>query len=157
MLVSSVIYWLVPGITFKASIVNAIPLSIISSAIAIPNFVVFTDHIVPSSFGYLFLDLGIVGLLGIVFTFILLYFISKNQLKVRFFILIAVLILLYASGKIMHFSSLVIIFTFGLILNNVKYIPIRWISKFIKFELLKENIEQFKIEQKQIIKNLYIH
>lgn len=172
-LVASVIYWLVPDVSFKASIVNAIPLSIISSAIAIPsvdkigdrkrefiiyesifsdifgilifNFVVFTDTIVPSSFGYLFLDLGLVAVLGIVFTFILLYFISKNQLKVRFFILIAVLILLYASGKVLHFSSLIIIFVFGLILNNVQYIPIQWISKFIKFDLLKENIKQFKI------------
>lgn len=172
-LVASVIYWLVPDISFKASFVNAIPLSIISSAIAIPsvdsigerkrefiiyesifsdifgilifNFVVFTDTIVPSSFGYLFLDLGLVALLGIVFTLILLYFISKNQLKVRFFILIAVLILLYASGKVLHFSSLIIIFVFGLILNNVHYIPIKWISKFISFNLLKENIKQFKI------------
>ena len=172
-LVASVIYWLVPDVSFKASIVNAIPLSIISSAIAIPsvdkigdrkrefiiyesifsdifgilifNFVVFTDTIVPSSFGYLFLDLGLVAVLGIVFTFILLYFISKNQLKVRFFILIAVLILLYSSGKVLHFSSLIIIFVFGLILNNVQYIPLKWISKFIKFDLLKENIKQFKI------------
>lgn len=172
-LVASVIYWLVPDISFKASIVNAIPLSIISSAIAIPsvdqigdgkrefivyesifsdifgilifNFVVFTDTIVPSSFAYLFLDLGLVVLLGIVFTLILLYFISKNQLKVRFFILIAILILLYASGKVLHFSSLIIIFIFGLILNNVHYIPIKWISRFIKFDLLKENIKQFKI------------
>lgn len=172
-LVASIIYWLVPDISFKASFVNAIPLSIISSAIAIPsvdqigdgkrefivyesifsdifgilifNFVVFTDTIVPSSFGYLFLDFGLVVLLGIVFTLIVLYFISKNQLKVRFFILIAVLILLYASGKVLHFSSLVIIFVFGLLLNNVHYIPIKWISKFIKFDLLKENIEQFKI------------
>lgn len=172
-LVASVIYWLVADISIKAAVVNAIPLSIISSAIAIPsveqiggnkrefivyesifsdifgilifNFVVFTENIVPSSFGYLFLDLGLVGILGILFTFILLYFISKNQLKVRFFILIAVLILLYASGKVLHFSSLIIIFVFGLILNNVHYIPIKWVSKFIKFDLLKENIEQFKM------------
>lgn len=172
-LVALIIYWLVPDISFKAAFVNAIPLSIISSAIAIPsvdkigdnkrefiiyesifsdifgilifNFVVFTDILVPSSFGYLFLDLGLVALLGIVFTFILLYFISKNQLKVRFFILIAVLILLYASGKVLHFSSLIIIFVFGLLLNNVHYIPIRWISRFIKFNILKENIKQFKM------------
>ena len=100
MLVAAVIYWLVPDITVKAALVNAIPLSIISSAIAIPsvdqigkskrefivyesifsdifgilifNFVVFTDKIVPSSFGYLFLDIGLVALLGILFTFILL-------------------------------------------------------------------------------------
>lgn len=111
-LVASVIYWLVADISIKAAVVNAIPLSIISSAIAIPsveqiggnkrefivyesifsdifgilifNFVVFTENIVPSSFGYLFLDLGLVGILGILFTFILLYFISKNQLKSDF-------------------------------------------------------------------------
>jgi len=172
-LVAAVIYMLVPGTDFKSSFVNAIPLSIISSAIAIPsaeqigeskrefivyesifsdifgilifNFVVFTEKIVPGSFGYLFLDLGLVAVMGIIFTFILLYFISKNQLKVRFFILIAVLILLYTSGKILHFSSLLIILVFGLILNNVQYIPVRWISKFIQFDLLKENINQFKM------------
>ena len=185
-LVASVIYWLVPDISFKASFVNAIPLSIISSAIAIPsveqigsekrefivyesifsdifgilifNFVVFNDIIVPGSFGYLFIDLALVGILGLVFTLILLYFISKNQLKVRFFILIAVLILLYASGKILHFSSLIIIFVFGLVLNNIQYISKRWISKFIHFDLLKENIEQFKvitIESAFLIRTLF--
>lgn len=185
-LVASIIYWLVPNITFKASFVNAIPLSIISSAIAIPsvdqigvekrefivyesifsdvfgilifNFVIFTDNIVPSSFGFLFLDLGLVSLLGIVFTLILLYFISKNQLKVRFFILIAVLVLLYTSGKLLHFSSLLIIFIFGIILNNVHHISSRWISKFIKFELIKENIDQFKmitVESAFLIRTLF--
>lgn len=172
-LVASVIYWLVSDISFKASFVNAIPLSIISSAIAIPsveqigkrkrefivyesifsdifgilifNFVVFTVKIAPSSFGFLFLDLAMVTVLGIAFTFVLLYFISKNQLKVRFFILIAVLILLYASGKVLHFSSLVIIFIFGLILNNTRFIPIQWITKYIHLDLLKENIDQFKM------------
>lgn len=185
-LVASVIYWLVPGISFKTGLVNAIPLSIISSAIAIPsveqigsekrdfivyesifsdifgilifNFVVFTERFVPSSFGFLFLDITLVVLLGVVFTLILLYFISKNQLKVRFFILIAVLILLYASGKVLHFSSLVIIFVFGLILNNIQYISNRWISRFIHFDLLKENIEQFKvitIESAFLIRTLF--
>lgn len=185
-MVASIIHWLVPNITFKASFVNAIPLSIISSAIAIPsvdqigvekrefivyesifsdvfgilifNFVIFTDNIVPSSFGFLFLDLGFVSLLGIVFTLILLYFISKNQLKVRFFILIAVLVLLYTSGKLLHFSSLLIIFIFGIILNNVHHISSRWISKFIKFELIKENIDQFKmitVESAFLIRTLF--
>jgi len=100
----------------------------------------------------------LVGILGLVFTLILLYFISKNQLKVRFFILIAVLILLYASGKILHFSSLIIIFVFGLVLNNIQYISKRWISKFIHFDLLKENIEQFKvitIESAFLIRTLF--
>lgn len=185
-LIAFIIYWLVPDISFKASFVNALPLSIISSAIAIPsveqigvekrefivyesifsdifgilifNFVVFTDKIVPSSFGYLFLDLGVVSIVGIVLTFILLYFISKNQLKVRFFILIAVLILLYASGKILHFSSLVIVFVFGLILNNLQFLQMKRISKFVKFGLLKENIEQFKvitIESAFLIRTLF--
>ncbi|MFH0999965.1 MAG: cation:proton antiporter [Bacteroidota bacterium] len=172
-LVATVIYKLVPGISFKASFVNAIPLSIISSAIAIPsveqigknkrefivyesifsdvfgilifNFVVFTENIAPSSFGFLFVDLAIVALIGFIFTALLLYFISKNQLKIRFFILIAVLILLYTSGKVLHFSSLLIIFIFGIILNNTQYIPIRWITKFIRIEVLRENIEQFKM------------
>lgn len=172
-LIALSIYWFTSTISFKASFVNAIPFSIISSAIAIPsveqigkvkrefivyesifsdifgilifNFVAFTAKIVPSSFSFLIIDLIIVSLVGIGLTFILLYFIAKNQLKVRFFILIAVIILLYASGKVLHFSSLVIVFVFGLILNNLQYISNKWISKFIRYDVLKANIEQFKI------------
>jgi NhaP-type Na+/H+ or K+/H+ antiporter len=43
---------------------------------------------------------------------------DKLQSQVKLFLLIAVLMMLYSIGKLYHFSSLIMILVFGLILNN---------------------------------------
>ncbi len=130
------------------ALVYAIPLSIMSSAIIIPSvsnlskdkeeFMVYEStfsDILGIMFFYFLLesvnmdgakDLGlhIVGnialtiIISVVLSYILIYLFHKMGTNVRLFLLIAILILLYAIGKLMHFSSLIMILIFGLILNN---------------------------------------
>ena len=52
----------------------------------------------------------------------------------KLFLLIAVLLLLYALGKKMHLSSLIIILIFGLVIANMKLFFQGRISKWLNFE-----------------------
>lgn len=133
------------------ALIYAIPLSIMSSAIVIPSvtnlsknkkeFMIYesafsdilgimfffmliqsadaqsTGHII----GKISLNLILTLLLSVVASYGLIYVFHKLKSNIRLFLLIAVLILLYALGKMLHLSSLIIILAFGLILNN------RWI------------------------------
>lgn len=133
------------------ALIYAIPLSIMSSAIVIPSVANLTElkkefMIYESAFsdilgimfffmliqsaeadsvgqvvGSISLNLLLTLLLSIVASYGLIYIFHKLKSDIRLFLLIAVLILLYALGKMLHLSSLIIILAFGLILNN------RWI------------------------------
>jgi hypothetical protein len=43
---------------------------------------------------------------------------TNTKLNIKFFLIISLLILLYASGKLLHLPSLLIILVFGLMINN---------------------------------------
>ncbi len=130
------------------SLVYAIPLSIMSSAIVIPSvnglfkdkkeFMIYestfsdilgimffyfvienqgaesTGTVVYSVIGNIFIT--IVVSIAISYALVLLF--QRIVGDVKLFMLIAVLILLYAIGKQLHLSSLVIILVFGILLNN---------------------------------------
>jgi NhaP-type Na+/H+ or K+/H+ antiporter len=133
---------------FNTALIYAIPLSILSSAIIIPSVSSLTDSkrefmIYESTFsdilgimffyfllggqnalsvGEVFIDVSssilITIVLSVVISYILVLLFQKLESKVKLFFLIAVLVLLYATGKLFHLSSLLIIMVFGLVLNN---------------------------------------
>lgn len=129
------------------SLVYAVPLSIMSSAIVIPSvtrlakdkkeFMIyestFSDILGIMFFYFLVENVGestnqviysVVGniiitiVISIVVSYGLVMLFQRLVGDVKLFMLIAVLILLYAIGKQLHLSSLVIILVFGLLLNN---------------------------------------
>lgn len=70
-------------------------------------------------------SMGIFNLLltivfSIIISYILIYVFQNIKGHVKLFLLIAVLLLLYAIGKMFHLSSLIIILIFGMMLNNYK-------------------------------------
>lgn len=128
------------------SIVYATPLSIISSAIAIPSaevlqhdkkeFIVyessFSDIIGIIVFNYVIMDevlsffafgsfitslLLAIGL-SLISTVVLSFLLANIRINLKFFLLFAILLLLYSTGKIIHLPSLLMILVFGLLLNN---------------------------------------
>ncbi|HUS86537.1 MAG TPA: cation:proton antiporter [Bacteroidales bacterium] len=133
---------------FFHCMIYAIPLSIASSAIIIPSvstlpeknreFMIyesaFSDILGIIFFYFLiqtaemsgFGEISISLLLNILLTLVvslafslgIIFLFPRIQSDAKFFLLIAVLILLYAIGKLFHLSSLVIIMIFGLILEN---------------------------------------
>ena len=68
-----------------------------------------------SSFG---LSLILTIVVGVVASYALIYLFKDIKGHIRLFLLIAVLLILYASGKLLHLSPLLIILIFGLMLAN---------------------------------------
>lgn len=139
-------YWLIDS--FFQSLFYAIPLSIMSSAIIIPSvgdlpeekreFLIyestFSDILGIMFFYFLvgYADTTNVGTIvlgvtsnilitivtSVVISYGMVLLLQTLKEKVKLFFLIAMLILLYSVGKMLHMSSLLIIMVFGLVLNN---------------------------------------
>ncbi|MDP5104907.1 MAG: cation:proton antiporter [Polaribacter sp.] len=158
-----ILYNLIPEMTMQSAWLYATPLSILSSAIIIPSVSVLNAtkkefHIYESTFSdimgimmFYFLigklnpaeDSGVAGftgniLLTIVISLIASYAIiiifQKIKSQAKLFLLIAVLLLLYALGKKMHLSSLIIILIFGLVIANMKLFFAGKLQKFLDFK-----------------------
>lgn len=149
-------YWLQE--TWLKCIVYAIPLSIMSSSIVIPslhalspqkkeflvyeasfsdiigilvfNFLVAGETFSLLSVGSFFLNIVISIVLSLLFSFLLLIILAKSKLNIKFFLIFALLIFLYVSGKILHLPSLIIILVFGLLMNNWRLVSVKKIQEY---------------------------
>lgn len=140
--------YIFPSTDLYTAVVYAIPLSIMSSAIIIPSvgrlqgrkkeFMVyestFSDILGIMVFYFMIgaeesgrqgslvgeIVINVVGTIAIsiVVSYLLVYVFQHLRMQVKLFLVIAVLLLLFAVGKYFHLSSLLIILTFGLVLNN---------------------------------------
>ncbi|HEY9114075.1 MAG TPA: cation:proton antiporter [Bacteroidales bacterium] len=130
------------------AVLYSIPLSVVSSAIVIPSvgslikknreFLIyestFSDILAIMVFFYILssvdvssagdiainisINLAVTIVLSIIIGYLMVIILDKLQSQVKLFLLIAVLMLLYSIGKLFHFSSLIMILVFGIILNN---------------------------------------
>src|SRR5690606_37445738 len=64
------------------------------------------------------------------------------QHQVKFFMIISILILVYAIGQSYHLSSLVLILAFGLFLNNVDQIKHLWFRTTFLYKNLSADLAQ---------------
>jgi len=90
-------------------------------------------------------NISLTLLISVVLSYILIYFFQKISTNVKLFLLISVLVLLYAVGKMMHLSSLIIILFFGLILNNSKIFFKGRIGKYFNQKELATILKDFKL------------
>ncbi|MCX2575394.1 cation:proton antiporter [Pedobacter sandarakinus] len=153
-----------------ACIANAIPFSVISSAIAIPtaaalgkqdkefviyessfsdilgiilfNFAITNHSISTSAFIGLGLSTSLIILLSAVACVVLLYIMGKLVHHIKFFLIISILILVYAIGQSYHLSSLVLILSTGLFLNNVDTIQHTWFRSVFLYKNLTADLSQ---------------
>ena len=143
-----ILYQFIPNMTMQSAWLYATPLSILSSAIIIPSVGGLSEakkefHIYESTFSdimgimmFYFLtgklnpaeDSGVVGfsinfavtiVIALVASYAIILVFQRIKSQAKLFLLISVLLLLYAIGKKMHLSSLIIILVFGLIVKNV--------------------------------------
>lgn len=156
------------GAEFYPSLVNAIPYSVISSAIAIPSasgltrsskeFITFESsfsdifgiiffnyslqytHVTFEVFGNLVSELTIVILVSLLFCVLLLYLLRKITHHVKFVMIIASMVLLYAIGKELHLSSLILVLIFGLLIRNVHRIQYPRIRELFVSESFKADV-----------------
>ncbi|MDX1349045.1 MAG: cation:proton antiporter [Putridiphycobacter sp.] len=170
-----IIFFISGDISLYQALIYAIPLSIMSSAIIIPSvgglkgpkkeFMVYEStfsDILGIMFFYFMLEadggsstteivsdialnIGITIVVSIVLSYLLVYIFQKLTSQVKLFLVISVLMLLYALGKNFHLSSLLIILTFGLILNNTNIFFRGRLGKVVNKESVKPILHDFHI------------
>jgi len=155
---------------FYTCMANAVPFSVISSAIAIPsaaalngkdkefviyessfsdilgvivfNFVVSNASVSAYSFVSLGFSTFLIVLLSAVACIVLLYIMGRLVHHIKFFLIIAILILVYAIGQSYHLSSLVLILSTGLFLNNADTIQNAWFRGLFLYKNLTADLSQ---------------
>ena len=163
------------GVEVLTAMLYAIPLSILSSAIILPSiddldeykreFMIyestFSDIVgiigfysvltmvgsqtTESVYGEVLGNLAITVVFSIIISYILIYVFQNIKGHVKLFLLIAILLLLYAVGKMFHLSSLIIILIFGMILNNYKVFFKRGLMKLLNEERVEEVLDDMKV------------
>ena len=96
-----------------------------------------------SLFFEIVLNIGVTFLLSVVVAYVMVYLFQHLRMQVKLFLIIAVLILLFAVGKYFHLSSLLIILAFGLVLNNTELFFQGKLSKFFNHEQVKPILHDF--------------
>ena len=152
-----------------------VPLSILSSAIILPSLGSLDDYkkefmIYESTFsdilgivlfysllsflgpeskseiyGEVFGNLMFTIIFSIIISYILVYLFQNIKGHDKLFLLISILLLLYAVGKLFHLSSLIIILIFGMILNNHRVFFIGGLSKLIDDDKVESILSDFKV------------
>ena len=166
------------GMELHMATIFATPLSIISSAVAIPSaanllnqdkeFVVyestFSDILGIVIFNYVIrqaeygqpmiaiesivgLGLQILGiiLISILITYILFRLLQNIENKVKFFLILSLLILVYAIGKFFHLPALLTIFIFGVFLSNIKELLPKFLLRYFQLNHSEKDLHEFHI------------
>ena len=95
--------------------------------------------------GSFFISLGITIVISILASYGLIYAFQNIRTQVKTFLLIAILILLYAIGKMFRLSSLIIILVFGLIISNWGIFFPGFLKKTLKQESVKSLFHELHI------------
>jgi NhaP-type Na+/H+ or K+/H+ antiporter len=166
-----ILHYFIPEMDMSRAWLYATPLSILSSAIIIPSVGGLRHdkkefHIYESTFSdimgimlFYFLtgqidasehSSGAAGFFGnvlltivisLIASYLIVLIFQSIKSHVKLFLLIAVLLMLYAIGKQMHLSSLIIILIFGLLIANMKLFFQGPLKRFLNMEEAKHIYE----------------
>lgn len=158
-----------------SSLLYSVPISIVSSAIVIPSvgglikkskeFLIyestFSDIMGIMVFFYLLsglekssgreiiwnisINVVVTIVVSVIIGYLLVILLEKLRSQVKLFLLIAVLVLLYSAGKLLHFSSLIMILVFGIILNNSRIFFSGKLKSIINLDSLKNVQNDFHV------------
>ncbi|RSK41231.1 cation:proton antiporter [Hymenobacter perfusus] len=163
-------FWL--HVNFQSCLINAIPLAVISSAIAIPSvaslqgekqeFIVY-ESTFSDILGIMFFNFALqenfaqgasvftfgrdvvaVLVVAVLSTAALAFLLDRIRLHVKFFLILAFLILLYSVAKKLHLSSLVLVLAFGLAVNNADQFLKGRLGRWFRPERLAEEVHQLR-------------
>lgn len=159
-------------VSFRVALLNAIPLCVISSAIAIPsvknlnennrefavyestlsdilgvlffNFIVLNAVIDFAAYWHFGLQLLIMMVVSLVATIGLSYLLSRIDHHVKHSPIILLVILIYAVSEVYHLPALIFIIIFGLFMGNFDQLKrFKWIQK-LQATDLDEEVDKFK-------------
>ena len=166
------------GISFRTGLLNAIPLCVISSTIAISssqnlptkdsefvtyesslsdifgviffNFVVRNEVIDLSSFSEFGAQIVIILVVTVAATLGLSFLLSKIKHHVKFLPIILLIILIYTIAKMYHLPALIFIFVLGLFIGNLdKFERFRFMKR-LRPEILVKEISRLQELTKEI-------
>lgn len=171
-LLIAVLLKLVSSEGWYVCILNALPFAVISSSIAIPSvanmrkvdrefviyesslsdilgivvfdFVLFNDTVTSKSILGLGVDMGAIALISVVFCLGLLWLMGKLKHHIKFFLIMSVLVMVYALAKQFHLSSLIIVLAFGLLLNNADRLHHPVFSRIFHYPKMGADLDQMK-------------
>jgi len=172
-LIAGILYYFKGDIVFLDAFLYAIPLSVVSSAIVIPSVhtlipakkeFMILEATLSDIFGIMLFSFWIkepvagqtyvesiswniaisVGM-SLVLSYILVYVFHKIKTEIKFFLFLAILALLFSIGEYFHYSALLIILIFGVILNNTHAFFRGFLNKIINQEKMKEIRHEFVI------------
>lgn len=154
------------------SLLNSIPLGIVSSSVAIPaasnlkerdrEFIVFesafSDIVGIMVFDFILVYYDALGsgilnftvkglltvILAVIVTAILAMLLHKITYHVSYVIILTFVILVYVLAKMIHLPSLLLILVFGLILSNNRFLEKDFIKKYVDFAKLGQDILSFR-------------
>lgn len=146
LVVAGILKWWLPESPFLHCLVYSIPLSVVSSAIVLPsvhhlshakkefliyeasfsdvlgimvfNFITAGQIITFQSASWFLGSIPVALVLSVLVCFGLMMLLVKNRITVKFFLVFAVLVVIYVGGKSMNLPSLLTILMFGLVVNN---------------------------------------
>ncbi|MEQ9467880.1 MAG: cation:proton antiporter [Ekhidna sp.] len=186
--IAAILTFSFPSMDWSTALIYATPLSILSSAIVIPSVANLNEedeefHIYESTFSdilgimifYFLVELGkptsnmmVLGdftfglvvtiVTSVILSYVLIYVFQNLETKVKLFLMIGVLFLLFSIGKLMHLSSLLIILVFGLILNNYKIFFVGRLKKYLRpmaIENIRETFLMITIESAFVVRTFF--
>jgi Kef-type K+ transport system membrane component KefB len=159
----------------RDALVYAIPLSIMSSAIIIPSvanligedkeflviesafsdilgimvfyFIIDTVELTgfPAISLHIVQNIGLTIVIAVAIGYLIIILVQKVTGEVKLFLPIAVLVLLFATGKLFHLSSLMFVLAFGLMLNNIDLFFKGFLKRYIIPEAYQELLSEIKL------------
>lgn len=158
--------------TVRDSLLNSIPIGIISSSVAIPSSIfLHTDDkefiIYESSFSDIFgiilfdfiltsqgnigmgvlnfaLSIVITLVIAIVTSSILAFLLFKIKYHVSYVIIMASVVLMYMLAQLSHLPALLLVLTFGMVLTNNQFLEHTFVNKVFNFTKFRNDLESFK-------------
>jgi Kef-type K+ transport system membrane component KefB len=155
------------GISMRQALVNAIPISVVSSSVAISssknlsltnkefivyesslsdimgvvffNFAVDNDIVTGRSFIHFGTQVIIICVVSFIATLVLSFLLRKIDHPIKHAPIIILLILIYAVSEVFHLPALIFILFFGLFLSNIDGMKnLAWINKLNPYKFKKE-------------------
>lgn len=167
------ILWYAFEISFKTALIYAVPMGVISSAIAIPSvnkldeekkeFIIyestFSDILGIMLFNYVLSDkllsfasgatfvwnLILISAISVICTILLLLLFKYLKGHIKVFLILSILILVYSLSKQLHLPSLFFILVFGLVLNNAEPYLKGWLKDYLHPQKLLSVNSELKV------------
>jgi len=156
----------------RDSILNGIPLGIISSSVAIPSsallpasdkeFIVyessFSDIFGIILFDFILLNNGSIGLeilhfglttlltliIAIITSSVLALLLHKITYHVNYVIIMTSVVMIYILAKLSHLPALLLILVFGMVLSNNQFLEFTPVNRIFNFGKFRNDLESFK-------------